>query len=166
MRSRCASRGITRPLSCGVDMRIRRLQSGDLRDLLALYKHLHAADTPLPAEFVAESVWRELMSSENYRYYGGHLDERLVSSCTLTVIPNLTRSCRPYGLVENVVTHVDHRRKGYATVLLKRALADAWAAQCYKVVLLTGRKDERTVRFYEAAGFDRNEKDAFVARPG
>lgn len=146
-------------------MRIRRLQSGDLGDLLALYKHLHGADTPLPAESVAQSVWGELMSSENYRYYGGFVDESLVSSCTLAVIPNLTRSCRPYGLIENVVTHVDHRRKGYATVLLKAALSDAWAAQCYKVMLLTGRKDEGTLRFYETAGFDRNEKQAFVARP-
>jgi hypothetical protein len=48
---------------------------------------------------------------------------------------------------------------------LKEALADAWAARCYKVVLLTGRKDEATLRFYEAAGFDGNAKQAFVAKP-
>ena len=105
------------------------------------------------------------MSSANYRYYGAFVDKRLVSSCALTVIPNLTRSCRPYGVIENVVTHSDHRRKGYATALLKTALADAWTAQCYKVMLLTGRKDEATFRFDEAAGFDRNAKQAFVAKP-
>ena len=106
------------------------------------------------------------MSSERYRYYGAFLDERLVSSCTLTVIPNLTRGCAPYGVVENVVTHADHRRQGHAAAVLKAALADAWAARCYKVMLLTGRKDEGTLRFYEAAGFDRNEKQALIARPG
>ena len=119
----------------------------------------------MPAEDVTQSVWSELLSSENYRYYGAFLDERLVSSCTLTVIPNLTRGCRPYGVIENVVTHEDHRRKGYASALLKEALSDAWAAQCYKVMLLTGRKDEGTFRFYEAAGFDRSAKQAFVAKP-
>ena len=146
-------------------MQIRHLQFGDLSSLLALYQHLHSGDTPLPAEEITQSVWSELLSSARYRYYGAFEGERLVSSCTLTIIPNLTRSCRPYGVIENVVTHAQHRRKGYAIALLKQALAEAWAAKCYKVMLLTGRKDEGTFRFYEAAGFDRNSKQAFVARP-
>jgi predicted GNAT family acetyltransferase len=146
-------------------MQVRQLQSGDLDDLLALYEHLHSSNTGLPPKTVVRSVWAELMSRANYRYYGAFVEESLVSSCTLTVIPNLTRSCRPYGVIENVVTHADHRRRGYATALLKAALADAWTAQCYKVMLLTGRKDEGTLRLYEAAGFDRNAKQAFVAKP-
>jgi ribosomal protein S18 acetylase RimI-like enzyme len=146
-------------------MLIRQLQSSDLSNLLALYEHLHSSDTPLATESVAQSVWNELMSNPNYRYYGAFVSEQLVSSCTLTIIPNLTRSCRPYGVVENVVTHVSHRRRGYAKALLSAALADAWTAQCYKVMLLTGRKDEATFRFYEAAGFDQNAKQAFVAKP-
>jgi hypothetical protein len=32
-------------------------------------------------------------------------------------------------------------------------------------MLLTGRKDEGTRRFYEQAGFDPHDKQAFVARP-
>lgn len=35
---------------------------------------------------------------------------------------------------------------------------------CYKVMLMTGRRDEATLRFYEAAGFSRNAKQAFVAK--
>jgi predicted GNAT family acetyltransferase len=146
-------------------MRIRRLQAGDLDELLALYTHLHSSDTPRPPEAVTRSVWAELMANPSHRYFGVFVDERLVASCALAVIPNLTRSCRPYGVIENVVTHSDHRRRGYATALLKAALADAWSAQCYKVMLLSGRKDEATLRFYEAAGFDRNEKQAFIAKP-
>jgi GNAT superfamily N-acetyltransferase len=144
---------------------IRRLKSGDLSSLLALYEHLHSSDTPAPADEVTRAVWGELQASTNYRYYGVFVDERLVSSCALTIIPNLTRSCRPYAVIENVVTHAAHRRNGYATALVKTALEDAWAARCYKAMLLTGRKDEGTFRFYEAAGFDRHAKQAFVARP-
>jgi hypothetical protein len=32
-------------------------------------------------------------------------------------------------------------------------------------MLLTGRKDDATVKFYTAAGFNRDEKQAFVAKP-
>ena len=41
----------------------------------------------------------------------------------------------------------------------------AWRERCYKVMLMTGRKDEHTLRFYEQAGFDRHGKQAFVAKP-
>lgn len=87
-----------------------------------------------------------------------------VSSCTLSVIPNLTRNAAPYAVVENVVTHEDHRRCGYGRAVLAHALAQAWRQGCYKAMLLTGSKKESTLRFYEDAGF-RREKTAFVARP-
>ena len=147
-------------------MHIRRLQSIDLDDLLALYQHLHRTDLPLPPQPIVRSIWDELMSSSNYhRYFGGFLERELICSCTLTVVPNLTRGCKPYGLIENVVTHERHRNKGNGKALLAHALADAWAAGCYKVMLMTGRKDAATLSFYEAAGFDPNEKHAFTARP-
>lgn len=145
-------------------MQIRSLRESDLKSLLGLYTHLHRKDAVLPAEPVVDSVWKELMSNPNYRYYGGFVDGRLVSSCTLTIVPNLTRGCRPYGIVENMVTHSAHRRKGYGSSLLKQALEEAWSANCYKVILLTGRKDEATFRFYEGVGFDRHRKQAFIAR--
>jgi GNAT superfamily N-acetyltransferase len=154
-----------RTLAPASPMLIRRLERNDLRELLALYRHLHSKDEPLPEPAVVESVWTEAMASPNYRYYGGFVDAQLVSSCALSIVPNLTRGCRPYGLIENVVTHASHRRRGYASQLLREALRDAWAGNCYKVMLLTGRNDESTFRFYESAGFDRNAKQAFVAKP-
>jgi GNAT superfamily N-acetyltransferase len=145
-------------------MVIRNLEERDLAELLALYSHLHAEDPP-PGRTVAETVWRELLANPRYRYYGLYVDEQLVSTCNLTLVPNLTRGCRPYGLIENVVTHSGHRRKGYGRALLRHGLEEAWAAGCYKVMLLTGRKDEATLRFYEDVGFDRRAKEAFLAKP-
>lgn len=144
-------------------MLIRHLEFADLDELLVLYGHLHGSDAPLPERAVVEGVWRELAGNPSYRYYGGFAGGSLVSSCALTIIPNLTRGCRSYGVIENVVTHVAHRRKGYAKAVLLDALNDAWAANCYKVMLLTGRKDEATLRFYESVGFDRHGKQAFIA---
>jgi GNAT superfamily N-acetyltransferase len=105
------------------------------------------------------------MASDRYAYFGGFIGEELVSTCALAVIPNLTRGCRPYGVIENVVTHASHRRRGYGTALLRAALARAWREGCYKVMLMTGRKDDETFHFYRSAGFDSDEKQAFVAMP-
>jgi GNAT superfamily N-acetyltransferase len=146
-------------------MIIRALEEKDLTQLFLLYKHLHNDDIPLPESSIVEAVWCEISSNPNYRYFGGFLDDQLVSSCTIAIIPNLTRGCAPYGLIENVVTHSTHRKKGYGKAILTHALSSAWSSGCYKVMLLTGRKDAATLQFYESAGFDGQEKQAFIAKP-
>ncbi len=146
-------------------MKTRKLLETDLPALLDLYKHLHETDDPRPAPVVVEAVWQEILASRHFHYFGGFEGDELVSSCNLTLIPNLTRGCRPYGVIENVVTHAAYRGRGYAKDLLAQALDTAWAAGCYKVMLMTGRKDEATLKFYESAGFDRHGKQAFIAKP-
>ena len=146
-------------------MQIRPIQPSELNELLALYAHLHRSDEPLPEEPAVQAVWQELLANPRYSYFGGYANGALVSSCTLTVIPNLTRGCKPYGVIENVVTHADHRNKGFGKAVLAHALSRAWSVGCYKVMLLTGRKDEATFRFYASAGFDAHEKQAFIAKP-
>jgi GNAT superfamily N-acetyltransferase len=144
---------------------IRELQEDDLNQLLMLYEHLHSEDVSLPGISIIKNVWNEILSNPSYRYFGGFIDDQLISSCTLTVIKNLTRGCAPYGLIENVVTHSEHRNKGYGKAILTHALSSAWSSGCYKVMLLTGRKDAATLQFYESAGFDGKEKQAFIAKP-
>jgi GNAT superfamily N-acetyltransferase len=146
-------------------MNIRLIHPNELNELLALYEHLHKSDEPLPESSVVQAVWQELMANPRYRYFGSYVGNTLVASCTITVIPNLTRGCKPYGVIENVVTHAIHRNKGYGKALLAHALSHAWSTGCYKVMLLTGRKDEATLQFYESAGFDRHAKQAFHAKP-
>ena len=48
--------------------------------------------------------------------------------------------------------------------LIAHALAQAWAAGCYKVVLTTSRQDPAVWAFYERCGFSASDKRAFVAR--
>ena len=146
-------------------MKIKELGKEDLNQLLALYKHLHSNDVELPERSKVEAVWGEISLNPSCRYFGGFIDCLLVSTCALTVIPNLTRGCAPYGLIENVVTHLEYRNKGFGKALLAHTLEQAWSLNCYKVMLLTGRKDNATLQFYESAGFDSQEKRAFIVKP-
>ena len=146
-------------------MKIRELQPSELPQLLTLYQHLHETDEPLPSDDIVTATWQTIQNHHAFRYFGGFVNDELASSCTITLIPNLTRSCRPYGLIENVVTHAEHRGQGYGRQLLQHVLHFAWQQDCYKVMLMTGRLNEGTFRFYESAGFSRHGKQAFIARP-
>jgi len=48
--------------------------------------------------------------------------------------------------------------------VLKAALDTDWQADCYKVMLATGSKQEATLRFYEGAGFKHGGKSYFEVR--
>lgn len=146
-------------------MQIREIESSELDQLLGLYEDLHVSDAPLPARSEVETVWASFRDNKAFKCFGGFISGTLISSCTLVIVPNLTRGCRPYAFIENVVTHARQRGKGYGRAVLHHALGYAWEADCYKVMLMTGRKDEATYAFYESAGFDRHTKQAFIAKP-
>ncbi len=147
------------------EIMIRPATSHDLDGLLALYHHLHP-DDPAPDPVVAEQAWSALLSSGVVVPIVAELAGLLVASCTLAIIPNLTRGARPYGVIENVVTHADHRRRGLGRAVLIAAQRAAWSAGCYKVMLATGSRRASTLAFYEAAGFQRGGKTSFgIRRP-
>ncbi|MCK1576992.1 GNAT family N-acetyltransferase [Bradyrhizobium sp. 174] len=142
---------------------IRRATEHDLSEVLNLYRHLHPHEAQLePA--TAERVWSSLLSSSFMTVIVAQAGEQLLSSCTLAIVPNLSRGGRSYGVIENVVTHADHRKVGLGRRVLANALKIAWQADCYKVHLATGSKREATLRFYEDAGFERGSKTYFEVR--
>ena len=143
----------------------REIAEDELSALLCLYAHLHPEDE-MPPLGEALPAWQALRQDPNQHFFGAYWNDALASTCTLIVVPNLTRQMRPYALIENVVTHPDYRRRGLGTAVLKHALAAAWEQNCYRVMLLIGSKNEATLRFYEQAGFQRGVKTGFVARPG
>ena len=75
------------------------------------------------------------------------IDRKIVASCVCIIIPNLTRKVRPYTFIENVVTDGDYRKKGYATVCLKFVKQITEKTHCYKMMLLTGSKEESHLEF-------------------
>ncbi len=139
---------------------IREINNEDYRQLMELYLHLH--ETDIPEYKAAAETWEKILSDGNYHIIVAEEDGKIVSSCTVVVVPNLTRGVRPYARVENVVTHADYRGRGLATACLDRAREIAAEAGCYNIALLTGSKSESTLKFYENAGYKRGEKTGFI----
>ena len=142
-------------------MVIREAEEKDFDALMQLYLHLHEDRAPALDERTAV-VWQGILRDPNHHLIVCEEDGALLSSCVCVVVPNLTRNLRPYALIENVVTHPDHRKRGLASRCLERAREIAWQAGCYKIMLLTGSKDPATHRFYQRAGYNNTDKTAYI----
>ncbi len=147
------------------DAVVRLVEPDELDTLVELYQDLHPTDVPYASRHELRALWAEVLENPMMHYLAAEVDGRLVASCTLVIVPNLTRAGRPFGLIENVVTHRDYRRHGLGTAVVQHGLDLAWKADCYKVMLLTGRKDPGVHRFYEQTGFEKDGKTGFIARP-
>lgn len=141
---------------------IRDAEPGDLEALLELYRQLNP-DDPRPAD--ARQSFDVMLTHPGMKVLVALADATAVATVTLVIVPNLTRGGAPYALIENVVSHAEHRQKGYAGALIRQAIDRAWQAGCYKVMLLTGSKEPATHRFYENCGFIQNKTGYQIRRP-
>lgn len=140
---------------------VREIYENELSALLELYTHLHESSAPEDCEQL-RNTWNTIISDKNHHIIVCEVNGRIVSSCVCVIIPNLTRNIRSYAIIENVVTHTDFRGKGYATQCLDYAKKIAKIENCYKMMLLTGAKDEKTLCFYKNAGYNSVDKTAFI----
>lgn len=140
---------------------IREANKKDLDEILQLYLYLHEKSIPEDNKHL-QNTWNNIINDTNHHLIVCEIDGKIVASCVCVIIPNLTRDVRPYAFVENVVTHGDYRKKGYATACLNFAKQIAKQNRCYKMMLLTGSKEESTLNFYRSAGYNSSDKTAFI----
>ena len=143
---------------------IREATPDDADALHELYQNHLTANPPAQPQDMAK--WRKKLARFQadpfYNLLVGVVDGQVVSSVTLIIIENLTHNVRPYSVIENVVTHIDYRNKHYATKLMSKASEIASEHNCYKIMLMTGSKKDRTLRFYQNCGYNMNDKTAFI----
>lgn len=142
---------------------LRLAQKEDLSEILQLYTHLSKEKNPVSTfDDSLFNLYDRILSTPNYYIIIAEIEGKIVSSCTVIVIENLTRNQKPYALVENVVTHKDYRRKGLGIAVLERAKEIAIENNCYKIFLLTGSKEQKTLDFYKKSGYNSDDKTAFI----
>ena len=140
---------------------IREAVKEDLSELLNLYLFLHEKDIPENSSRL-KNTWKTIIEDKNHHIIVNEINDKILSSCVCVIIPNLTRDVRPYAFIENVVTNKEYRGKGYATECLNYAKEIAIKNNCYKMMLLTGTKKESTLNFYKNAGYNSEDKTAFI----
>ena len=140
---------------------IREIRDTDFNGLMELYMQLH--DNPMPDNTPETmKLWERILEDKDHHIIVAEEDGRIVSSCVCVIIPNLTHNQQPYAFVENVITDERYRRRGLATECLNYAKKIAQNENCYKMMLLTGSKKESTLGFYRKAGYNSEDKTAFI----
>ncbi|HJO92961.1 MAG TPA: GNAT family N-acetyltransferase [Victivallales bacterium] len=136
----------------------------DLEGVLNLYQHYNHPIPPLPNCKTTLNHWNEILENKNILFFIGKSNGKIVASCFLMIIPQMARQGMPYGLIENVITHPDYRKSGYASQLLQHSIQAAWKHNCFQVMLLTGNKE--THKFYTKNGFTKDRKTGFIIYKG
>ena len=147
-------------------MIIRKAKNTDANDLKVLYFD-YLTHFP-PNEEQDMDLWRNLLDKfekdENMHLLVLEEDGKAVSSVQMAIIESLTHNVRPFAIIENVVTHIEYRNRGYASALLEKASEIAKERRCYKVFLETGSNKESTLNFYRKNGFAIDEKHSCLKR--
>ena len=147
-------------------MLIRQAEEKDVFDIKDLYFNFLTKYPPKEEQDI--EVWKKLINemnkSENLYLLVVEEDNRVVSTVQLAIIPSLTHNVRSFAVVENVVTHEDYRKKGFASMLLQEAIKIAQNKNCYKIFLETGSNRETTLNFYKENGFEMDTKHSFLKK--
>jgi N-acetylglutamate synthase-like GNAT family acetyltransferase len=144
---------------------VRDAGESDLDGILDLYTYLHEYDDPLPSRVDLNELWNSIITNSLLRYFVAEHEGQLVSSCNLTIIPNLTHGAKPFGFIENVVIRPEYRRNGYAQSVIDYALNAAWQSGCHTVMLLSNVHRHEAHELYEKVGFKKGVKVGYVAKP-
>jgi GNAT superfamily N-acetyltransferase len=148
----------------GAGMPTARLaQPSDLEGLLDLFRVSEVSAIAEPAER-AKRIWSEILARDGLVLFVSESEARIAATCMLITAPNLLRGGRGHGFLENVVTHPECRGQGHGHAVVQAALTEAWARNCYHVLLQSGRQDPRVHRFYESCGFEPGVRIGYVAR--
>jgi len=130
--------------------------------ILELYRQMNPEDTPIDI-ITANNIWEEIEKNK-IKYFVAMDGNKIVSSCYLAIIPNLTRNGRSNGFIENVITDAQYRKRGIGKKVIEMAIEYGKQNNCYKIVLLSGYKRKENHLFYEKCGFDGDSKRAFEIR--
>jgi len=147
---------------------VRAATEADLPRLLELLDQID--DSMYPArgdagQSVRLSVFRQIAADPHQHLLVAEAHGRLVGTVHLVVIPHLSRSCKPSGLLESMVVDEAYRRKGVGAALLREAERLAREADCYKLALSSNLARPGAHRFYSRLGWKRTHY-GFSLEPG
>lgn len=145
-----------------MDVRQRTATLADYSQMHALYQELVGPGGVISGP-EGRQRFEQILSHPGTAIACVEFEGRLVAAATVHILPNMTVQGRPYALIENVVTLRAMQGRGLGRKVMDHARDLAWAADCYKIMLLTGREVGARA-FYEKLGYTAEDKWGMTLR--
>lgn len=136
-------------------MEIRNMMRTDLPQLAVLYQQFWNEHSDL---LLMQNQFDKLSKDERYILLSAVMDDKLVGSVMGVVCQELYGNCKPFLVLENMVVDQGARRKGIGKSLLSRLEEIAKSRYCAQIILVTELERADACLFYEACGFQTNNK--------
>lgn len=145
---------------------IREATEEDLSDVLRLYQQPSLDNgASLPLED-AIAFFHKIQQYPSYRLFVAELNNQVVGTFMLLVMDNLLHLGTASAIVEAVAVDPQLQSQGIGRQMMHRAMAEARAAGCYKLVLSSNQTRDRAHAFYEEKlGFQLHGYSFYVELP-
>ena len=90
--------------------------------------------------------------SKNIKIYMEENGEEIARGFLFLIINDLHEA--PYGFIEDIYIHEDHRGKGLGTEITKRLIEIAKREGCYKLLCTSRYARDKVHEFYKKFGFE------------
>jgi N-acetylglutamate synthase-like GNAT family acetyltransferase len=80
--------------------------------------------------------------------------EEILGTVTLNICLQALNGKRPYGVIENIIVHENHRNKKIGQKLLQYVEKYCRSLNCHRIMLLSNSTRESAHQFFEKEGFD------------
>ncbi|WP_369011078.1 GNAT family N-acetyltransferase [Paenibacillus sp. MER TA 81-3] len=91
-----------------------------------------------------------------YEEYG-----QILGRVTLNICLQALHGFRPYGVVENVIVHENHRNRNIGQKLLQYVEDYYKSIDCHKIMLLSNSSRQRAHQFFERKGYSGSASKGF-----
>lgn len=136
---------------------LREATADDLPQVLALYAQPGMNDDSVIDIEQASEIFAQFARYPSYRLWVAcGAQGQVIGSYALLVMHNLAHRGTPAAVVEDVVVHPQHRRRGIGRQMMEHARSLAREAGCYKLALSSNLQRERAHAFYDSLGFQRH----------
>lgn len=136
-------------------MFIRRMELEDINQLSILYQQFWNELSDINK---MREQFSKMEDSETHILLSAIEDNKLVGSVMGIICEELYGECKPFLLVENMIVDKNCRRKGAGKALLTELEKVTKQKNCTQMILVTESERSDACGFYEAYGFQLNNK--------
>ncbi|TDF92987.1 GNAT family N-acetyltransferase [Paenibacillus piri] len=130
---------------------IREAERSDKNQLWELYRMLVPNSKKMN---VLEEQIDRIRSDPNNFLFVFDDGSAILGTVTLNICIQALHGTRPYGVVENIIVHENHRSKSIGQQLLQYVEEYCRSINCHRIMLLSNSTRERAHQFFEREGYD------------